>query len=57
MIETLDEYITREHGGSQAECAREFKVSRSQIGRWMKEDVLIIGAKLYLMRKNLDDLS
>jgi len=52
-METLREYINREHGGSQVRCSEAMGVSKQQISRYWKEDMIVIAGKLYLFRRNV----
>ena len=53
-MKTLKEYINSEHGGSQVECAKRMGVSKQQMTRYLREDMLVIDGKLYLFRRKMN---
>ncbi len=53
-MRTLKEYIAKHCNGSQVECAKRMGVSKQQMTRYLREDMVVIDGKLYLFRRNVN---
>ncbi|RLA17457.1 MAG: hypothetical protein DRQ62_14955 [Gammaproteobacteria bacterium] len=52
-METLKEYINREHGGSQVKFAECNGVSKQQVYKWLIADFIVVDGALYSKRRDL----
>jgi len=52
-METLKEYINREHGGSQVRFAATNGVHKSQVTQWINKNFIVVNGVLYSPRREL----
>ena len=52
-METLKEYINREHGGSQVRFAEANDVKPSQVTQWLNKKFIVVDDDLYSKRRSL----
>ncbi len=53
LMETLKEYINREHGGSQVRFAEANGVKKQQVYKWLVGGFIVVDGALYSQRREL----
>ncbi len=53
MTETLNDYIKREHGGSQVQFAAANGVHKAQVTQWLNKKFIVVDGVLYSPRREL----
>jgi len=53
-METLRDYINREHGGSQSKFAEANGVKRPQVTQWLNKKFIVVDRVLYSPRRELN---
>ena len=52
-METLKDYINREHGGSQVKFAAANGVIKQQVTQWIRKGFIVVDGSLYSHRREL----
>jgi len=52
-METLKEYINREHGGSQVRFSEANGVHKAQVTQWLNKKFIVVDGVLYSPRREL----